>query len=591
MTPALFRAALLGLLAAALFLLPRTESGRPPGVLVLPASGAPVGDADAAGSMLRSALADAPPALVVRAATTPPDETELATLAALARRAPLLAAFPPDAPRLAAEPPARPRAGRAAAIRVSVRGAPHDTVQVRLADAAGPLDSAWLALDAAGAGAIGLRVRPAAPGWQEWIVSAAGETRRVGAWVRSAEPPRVLAVSGPPSWEVRYAARALEEAGARVEVSQALGRGLSVGGEAGAARLAEYDVVLLFPGAELPARALAALTEHVAAGGGVLLVPPAGAGQEFGLPDAAGPLRPITGRELHWRLPAELSELPAASVETAYVPLSGSPPGAVPAAFTQAPGTGGAEPGRPGAGADAGAPGRADARPGTDELLVLRAYGRGRAAALGLLDTWKWRVEAGLIEAHREFWRGLVDWLVAGRTDGPEVRTGTGVGGGLEPVQVRVVSGGGPDEAPAAAGSPADGYPADPPALRLIRPDGREEPLALMPDAGGVGELSGYFLPAAAGVHGIAAGTEDEPRAGYAAWDDVASHDAWARLALMAHASGGALVPADSIPARIAAVGEASRPGDALRWAVIAFLLIVGTAAAEWTIRRLRGRA
>src|SRR5690606_40874535 len=193
--------------------------------------------------------------------------------------------------RRSGEPPARPLVGRAAGIRVSVRGAPGDTCRVLLADAAGPLDSARVVLDAAGVGAVGRRVRPAAPGWQEWTVSAAGETRRVGAWVRSAPPPRVLALSGPPSWEVRYAVRALEESGARVEVRQALGRGLAVGGDPDAARFAEYDVVLLFPGAELPARARTALAEHAAAGGGVLLVPPTGTGRTFGLPDAAGPLR------------------------------------------------------------------------------------------------------------------------------------------------------------------------------------------------------------------------------------------------------------------------------------------------------------
>lgn len=579
MIPALLRAVLLGLLAVALLLLPRGEGGRAPGVLVLPAPGAPSGDVDAAGPVLRSALADPPPALVVRTSTAPPDESELAILAVLSRRAPVIAALPADAPRVAAEPPARPLVGRAAGIRVSVRGAPGDTVPVLLADAAGPLDSARVVLDAAGVGAIGLRVRPAAPGWQEWTVSAAGETRRVGAWVRSAPPPRVLALSGPPSWEVRYAVRALEESGARVEVRQALGRGLAVGGDPDAARFAEYDVVLLFPGAELPARARTALAEHAAAGGGVLLVPPTGTGRTFGLPDAAGPLRTASGAGLRWRLPAELSELPAAEVEAAYVPLAASPAGAAPAAF--------AEP-QPGVGPGSGGPG---AGPAADELLALRPYGRGRAAALGLLDTWKWRVEAGQLEAHREFWRGLVDWLAGGRVDGPEVRAVAPIGATAEPVKVTAVPAGA-DIPPAATNGRPGASPADatPPALRLLRPGGRVEPLALVPDADGTGAFAGYFLPDTAGGHGIAADAEDEPRAGYAARDDVASHDAWARLAILAHASGGAMLPADSILARMAAAAVAHPAGSRIPWAFIAFLLLAGTALAEWAIRRLRGR-
>jgi hypothetical protein len=79
-------------------------------------------------------------------------------------------------------------------------------------------------------------------------------------------------------------------------------------------------------------------------------------------------------------------------------------------------------------------------------------------------------------------------------------------------------------------------------------------------------------------------------RAGFRATRGGATDAGWARLALIASASGGALLPPDELAREVAA---RTGGGDAPRWPLAWILLgaLVVTAGTEWAIRRLTGRA
>lgn len=69
---------------------------------------------------------------------------------------------------------------------------------------------------------------------------------------------------------------------------------------------------------------------------------------------------------------------------------------------------------------------------GTDEtrrdrpVLAFQRYGRGKAFAFTLLDSWQWQMNASMaVEdmTHEHFWRQLLRWLVDGVPDGVEVQS------------------------------------------------------------------------------------------------------------------------------------------------------------------------
>lgn len=510
-------------------------------------------DAAPTGRALDSLLVGTAPVLVARSATEPPTGAEMDLLRALAERAQLVVALPASLGLVEATAPAAPTADRAAAVRYRVRGAPGDSVLVRLSDQRGALDSVPVRLDAAGQATGAFRVRPPRPGWREWTVAAAGRRASTGAWVDSAAPPRVLVRAGFPGWESRFAVRALEESGAAVSLVQPLGRGLFVGDEGGpvaspSAAPQRYEVVVLLDGAQVDAAERRELAEFVASGGGVLVV-----GDQIGATPLGIGLTGATGTldaaRLDWRLPPELTPLPAAQLRTAVQPVVALAPGTT-----------------------------AGARVDESILLALRPLGRGRVAALGVTETWRWRMEAGLPAEHREFWRGLVDWL-ASAPPGTSTQVDKSLGVVGSPVAVTVYGG--------------DASPGE---VTLTRPDGAAERLPLVPDSTRPGVLRTAFVPAAAGVHrlatdvdGVSAAFRAVPYTGA-----VAIEGPWAQLALLAGRSGGGAVPADSLRAEVARrTGPTVDSAGAWRWITdprLLFLLLLGFAGTEWTIRRLRGR-
>ena len=504
--------------------------------------------------------------LLVRTSTEPPDGHALDAIAGMAARTPLFAASPP-APRIAVSLPQPLVAGRAAALTFSIRGVADARERLHLLDETGAVvDSADVALDARGRSRGSFRVRPAREGWHEWTVRAVDGTRTAGAWALPERAPRVLIAAGPPGPESRFAARALEEAGARVELRQPLGRGLTAGAVAESLpadpmELAAYDVVIILHGAPLDATRRTALERYVSEhGGGVLIATRDPLLARFRL--AAGPQptpRSTSADDVRWTLPAELARLPAGSLSSVAEPLTPAPDAVVAAAT-----------------ADGNA------------LLAVRGVGQGRVAALGLRETWRWRVAGAAGDEHREFWRSVVDWLAPAVTDlridtpRPIAAVGLPV---IAHVQVNVEAGG------------------MRPPLQLRRPDGSLESLAQAP---GVDphHTRLAFLPTDTGVYTIAVEESDvaaavrviprgrsEPSAGGSSpsstgTDDAATTEPAALLALLADASGGRVLPASALDS---AVRNHQAGSSALPWRLPLLLFLLALATADWAVRRLRG--
>src|SRR3989304_6253383 len=67
-----------------------------------------------------------------------------------------------------------------------------------------------------------------------------------------------------------------------------------------------------------------------------------------------------------------------------------------------------------------------DERGRTQPVLTWHQFGRGRAVALTLQDTWQWQMPASISledQTHEIFWRQILRWLVAGVPGGVEART------------------------------------------------------------------------------------------------------------------------------------------------------------------------
>jgi len=547
--PAILRIIVLALLALALALSSLWRPASVAGRVVRIRSG---GDLAKPGALLTGAA----PAAISYESSVAPTSAGLETLSAAAERAPVFAAAPREVRLVEAWATARALAGRAAAVSFRVRGPGDDSARVYLAEGGAAVDSITVRTGRSGQAEGAFRVRPAAPGWREWGVRAVwprgdSAVAAAGAWVDSAGPPRVLVRAGFPDWESKFVTRALEESGARVETGTALGRGLAVQGGGGAvtpARLAQVDAVIVLDGAPLDNGEAAALAEWTSRGGGVLLQGDRAGAAGFGLVRPADAAAAVDGAAIRWSAPAELAPLPGDRVNAAARPFA-----AVGAATTVA--------------------ARAPAGP----LLALRPLGSGRAAALAIGETWRWRMEAGRVAEHREFWRSLVDWLSSARPQPLAIRL-SGASGALGVRrEVTVYDARGRSDAPV-------------PPVVITRPGGAADTLRLARDPSAPGALRGSFVPATAGLYTLAIAGQ-APTAGFrAAPSSPGGADAWARLSLLAARSGGRILPPDSLRPvldRLAAAHPAAPRGPS---AALIFALLLVAAAAEWAIRRLTGR-
>ena len=506
-----------------------------------------VGGGDAAGPAAPLRLGSGTPAeelAALRAArperalewtdTVPPDPAVAALLAGAARAGvSVTLRHPTEPPRLRVEAPVSPVALRRAALTVTLRGAPGETVPVVVADGTALADTAAVTLGASGAARVTLAVLPTRAGPTTWRVSAAGRTARAHAWVRPEAPLSVLVLTGPPSWESRFAVRALESSGAVVDVRQALGRERVVAsGGADVPRalddLAARDVVLVLDGT-----ADAGLLELLEAwvrerGGGVLLSPPPGGGTWAGWA-AGGPPASLDAAALRWSSPAEVEPLPPAPLRVRAWPVT-SPPGT-------------SHPTWASAGEDT-----------TRAVLAAAVRGRGRVVVSGL-ETWPWRMEAGLVAAHEAFWGSVVEWLAGGLTEGWTLSAPPAAPGVL---WVGRLEGAVPDSLDL---TPAEGSP------EVVRPA----------VGNGAGDAVVRIVPLAPG--GIALG---EDRSHGVVVQAPGEPMTWADAALRVGGAGGLVEPAP------AGAPDGSRPAprpEPGRWP--GFLLLAVLAASGWAARRL----
>jgi hypothetical protein len=362
----------------------------------------------------------------------------------------------------------------------------------------------------------------------------------------------VLVRAGFPDWEAKFVTRALEESGATVASSLALGRGLSVaegaGGAITPARLAQVDAVVVLDGAPLAPAEAAALAEWASRGGGVLLAGDRAGTGGFGLARGGARAVSVDGTAIRWALPPELAPLTSDRVGGDAQPF-----------------------GAPFAGTMVGASSPAGG------VLALRPLGRGRAAALALAETWRWRMEAGRIAEHREFWRSLVDWLASSRSEPLSIQIADATGPVGVRREVRVYD----SRAQAAGGVPP---------LIIARPGGAVDTLRLARDESSPSVFRASFAPAAEGLYTIAVAGE-RPRAAFRASAAAApAADAWARLSLLASRSGGRVVSADSL-GRVVDGLTAGGPARRMPSAALIFGVLLALGAAEWAIRRLNGKA
>ncbi|CAA9344797.1 MAG: hypothetical protein AVDCRST_MAG68-3290, partial [uncultured Gemmatimonadetes bacterium] len=248
---------------------------------------------------------------------------------------------------------------------------------------------------------------------------------------------------------------------------------------------------------------------------------------------------PVDAATIRWTAPAELATLPTDRIRLTAVPFAGTGAATLLAASSAQGG-----------------------------LLALRPLGRGRAASLAITDSWRWRMEGGRVEEHREFWRGLVDWLASAPRAPVSLRPAESVGTVGTRQEVAVF----------AEGSP-------PPYVLLGRPSGPADTLRLT--AARPGTLLASFVPAEEGVYTLAV-PNFAARAGFRATRGVVDAG-WARLALIASSSGGGLLPPDELAREVAA---RAGPDDAPPWplAWLLFAALVAAAGTEWAIRRLTGR-
>lgn len=366
----------------------------------------------------------------------PSGAQEWAQVERAAAAGPLRVWTAPAPPSVVLVPPLRLRTGRLSTLGVRLSAPPGsaDEVMLRIEDPAGQEELVPLAIGSDGVARGSVPLRPRVPGWQRWRVGpardAAGEDGAPGTEEEPVEwhgyallprPLRVLVVSGPPTQEVRFVLRALEERGEEVESWIHLGRELWAGrtgplpGEPDS--YLEWDLILVFPGSPLPDAAVGALLAAVEAGAGLLLVGGAGAGTPIlpGTGLAAGWMGEERARAdtLDWSVPPALSPLPAAGLQTELE-----------VEFTRLAGEG-------------------------HPWIRLGALGRGRVGAVGLAESWRWRMEEGMDEPHRDWWAGWASWLTDGLGSLPVLEVEGGVARAGEPLRLRWI-----DESPVEGGLP-----------------------------------------------------------------------------------------------------------------------------------------
>jgi hypothetical protein len=243
-------------------------------------------------------------------------------------------------------------------------------------------------------------------------------------------------------------------------------------------------------------------------------------------------------------------------------------------------------------GAASGAPARV--------VLAHQRFGRGRAVAFAVQDSWLWQMHATVAAddmAHEQFWRQLLRWLVSGVPDPVVVAASGDRPAPNEAVVLRA-------EVRDSAFVPVNGARV---VARVTAPSGAR---AEVPMEWGVerdGEYRAAFTPAERGVHEVEVDARDGERdlgAAAPAYLDVAEpRDEYFGSAMrapllrrLAEATGGRFYTPETVGAlpedlRYARSGVTVTERKELWDMPIVLLTLAALLAGEWFVRRARGLA
>jgi len=235
-------------------------------------------------------------------------------------------------------------------------------------------------------------------------------------------------------------------------------------------------------------------------------------------------------------------------------------------------------------------------------VLAYQRYGRGKALAMPVLDTWLWRMDAKMAvedTTHATFWRRLIRWLVDGVPGQVEVTT----------TQDRVE----PGEPMKISAEVADSAFVDVNDSRVVAtitsPSGKTTEAPMEWTVTRDGEYRTTFVPDESGVYEVRVdatrATGDQKTLGTSAVHvrssagDAEYFDAAMRSSLLkriADETGGHFFTpanASSLPEAVSYTGRGVTVVEERElWDMpILFLLLVGLTGAEWGYRRMRGLA
>ncbi|MCU0647039.1 MAG: hypothetical protein MUF00_03550 [Gemmatimonadaceae bacterium] len=275
------------------------------------------------------------------------------------------------------------RPGPARMVTLAVAAASGDVLTVR--DSIGRIDSVAVAspssalIMSAPVGAVSVRIAPA-PARADTVPTSAplttaartvAQTLRVR--MRDITPPRGVVVLARPGWEGKFVAAALEEAGWRVDVRFPL-RPDTATVQGAPRRLDPSRVSVIVALDSTAAPLIGPITTFVRAGGGLVLGGEALGHPAFGIlrPGVLGPRREPTTLVIDSAAPRRaLPLLPVRRLTSNAVALE---------------------------------------RDQRDIALSARRFEGGRVVAVGVHDSWRWRMSgpAGSVDAHRRWWSDVV---------------------------------------------------------------------------------------------------------------------------------------------------------------------------------------
>jgi uncharacterized membrane protein len=239
---------------------------------------------------------------------------------------------------------------------------------------------------------------------------------------------------------------------------------------------------------------------------------------------------------------------------------------------------------------------------GTDQnrreqiVLASQRYGRGKALAFPVQDSWVWQMDAKMpLEdmTHENFWRQLLRWLVDGVPDKVEIQTLTDV---VEPGEQATLLAEVADSAYVEVNDARV-------VAKVTGPSGNPMEVPLLWTGERNGEYRGTFVPAEQGLHevrieAVKAGAALGADTGHfrAGSGDNEYFDAAMRAPLLqrvAQETGGRFYASDNVAALLEDVQYTGRGVTTIEerdlWDMPALLiLLLGLVLGEWTYRRAR---